>query len=103
MKSFPWLQSLPQRVKLLRAPINELDYEGAMRAAYWATVQRAPKDPFDSEQDQRAKTMTYLTVHWFMQTLIQRQEAMAELTGLTVRAPFCDAEIISICITYRGQ
>ncbi len=93
LKSFPWLQSLPQRVKLLRAPMNELDYEGAMRSAYWATVQRAPKDPFDSEQDQRAKLMTYLTVHWFMQTLVQRQEAMAALTGLTVRAPFCDAKL----------
>ena len=58
-----------------------------MRSAYWATVQRAPKDPFDSEQDQRAKLMTYLTVHWFMQTLVQRQEAMplplyGELQGM---------------------
>lgn len=92
-KTFPWLQSLPQRIKLLKGPVAQLNYQEYVQSAYWNTISQAPQDPFDSQQDNRAKLMTYCTVHWFMQTLIKRQECLSRELDLTVRAPFCDPKL----------
>lgn len=93
LDGFPWLQSLPQRVRLLKKPLNELDFEGYLMQAYRQAVSRIPQDPSDSQQDRRARKMTWLTVHGFMQTLLKRQETLAAHTGLIVRAPFCDFQL----------
>ena len=50
-------------------------------------VEILDNDSFDTSQKRK---ISYLTINWFMQTLIERADRMSMANGFEVRVPFCD-------------
>ena len=48
----------------------------------------------DSKETAEKRKISYLTLNWFMQTLLDRADKMANQCGLEVRVPFCDYRIV---------
>ena len=44
----------------------------------------------DSKQTAEKRKISYLTINWFMQTLLERTDRMGMYNGLEIRVPFCD-------------
>ena len=44
----------------------------------------------DSKETAEKRKISYLTMNWFMQTLLDRSDRMAMYNGLELRVPFCD-------------
>lgn len=44
----------------------------------------------DSIETAEKRKISYLTLNWFMQTLLERSDRMAMYNGLELRVPFCD-------------
>ena len=44
----------------------------------------------DDEETNQKKKISYLTLNWFMQTLLDRSDRMAMYNGFELRVPFCD-------------
>ena len=44
----------------------------------------------DSLQTAEKRKISYLTLNWFMQTLLERSDRMAMYNGFEIRVPFCD-------------
>ena len=44
----------------------------------------------DSKETAEKRKISYLTLNWFMQTLLDRSDRMAMYNGLELRVPFCD-------------
>ena len=46
------------------------------------------------EQILEKRNISYLTLNWFMQTLLDRSDRMAMYAGLELRVPFCDHRLV---------
>ena len=44
----------------------------------------------DSFETAEKRKISYLTLNWFMQTLLDRSDRMAMYNGFELRVPFCD-------------
>ena len=44
----------------------------------------------DSKETAEKRKISYLTLNWFMQTLLDRSDRMAMYNGFEIRVPFCD-------------
>ena len=94
---FPWMSSVKLRADLLHPDFRHPDLEARLKQ--WTDKEKSlcPVHPQDSEQDVKCRQMMFLTIRWFMPTLIRRQEAMARAAGLVVRNPFADPELMQYC------
>ena len=91
---FPWAQTLSQRMMFLPAWLaSQIDAEDFVRERYRSAIQKADILPDTSGQDKRIKELTYLNIHWFMQTLLERSDRMGAMAGVEIRVPFCDYRI----------
>lgn len=89
---FPWTQNLSFRNSLLLEKY-QIDYDQYVKNLYENSKDEAPLFN-DSLQDEHMRQMTYLNIHWFMQTLLDRKDRMSMACGLEARVPFCDPELI---------
>ena len=48
----------------------------------------------DSAETAEKRKISYLTINWFMQTLLDRSDRMAMYNGLELRVPFCDYRLV---------
>ena len=48
----------------------------------------------DSEETAEKRKISYLTMNWFMQTLLDRSDRMSMSNGLELRVPFCDYRLV---------
>jgi len=89
--TFPWSIAISERNKLLNAHIssriNLKDYIDFRYHQSLANVEILDNDSFDTSEKRK---ISYLTMTWFMQTLLDRADRMSMATGLEVRVPFCD-------------
>ena len=44
----------------------------------------------DSDETAEKRKISYLTINWFMQTLLERCDRIGMANGLEIRVPFCD-------------
>lgn len=44
----------------------------------------------DSKETAEKRKISYLTLNWFMQTLLDRSDRCSMYNGLEIRVPFCD-------------
>lgn len=44
----------------------------------------------DSKETKEKRKISYLTLNWFMQTLLDRSDRMGMYNGFEIRVPFCD-------------
>ena len=48
----------------------------------------------DSADTTEKRKISYLTLNWWMQTLLDRSDRMSMASGLEVRVPFCDYRLV---------
>ena len=89
--TFPWSIALKERSQILRPDIsNKIDLKQYVDYRYnqsLANVEILDNDSYDTSEKRK---ISYLTMTWFMQTLIERADRMSMANGFEVRVPFCD-------------
>lgn len=93
--TFPWSINLTMReqtlAKRLRAAVNVPEY---VRQTYQAALREVPLSPTDTAEDRVMKTYSYLTMRFFGLNLLERTDRVSMQTGLEVRVPFTDVDLV---------
>ena len=89
--TFPWSIAKLERTKLLNpsisSKVNLTDYIDFRYSQSLSNVEILDTDSFDTAEKRK---ISYLTITWFMQTLLERADRMSMANGFEVRVPFCD-------------
>ena len=89
--TFPWSIALNERQHLLHPSISEKinlkEYVDFRYHQSLSDVEILDSDSYDTAEKRK---ISYLTMTWFMQTLIERADRMTMANGFEVRVPFCD-------------
>ena len=92
---FPWSPSMEPRKALLKDEILYLlPLEEYAKDAYLNTIHETPKLEGESKIEARRREISYLNLHWFMQTLLDRMDRTSMHCGLEARVPFADPRIV---------
>ena len=84
--TFPWSIALNERQNLLNSDIaKEVNLQEYIDFRY--------KESLDKAYTEKRK-ISYLTLNWFMQTLLDRSDRMSMYNGLELRVPFCDYRLV---------
>lgn len=89
--TFPWSIAISERNQILNprisSKINLKEYIDFRYNQSLANVEILDNDSFDTSEKRK---ISYLTITWFMQTLLDRADRMTMANGFEVRVPFCD-------------
>ena len=89
--TFPWSIATLERQKLLNPNISQKvnlkEYIDLRYNQSLSNVEILDSDSFETAQKRK---ISYLTITWFMQTLLDRADRMSMANGFEVRVPFCD-------------
>lgn len=89
--TFPWSIAINERQNLLNENISrEIDLKDYIDFRYNESISEVEFAKNDSEETKQKRVISYLTINWFMQTLIDRADRMSMHSGLELRVPFCD-------------
>ena len=92
--TFPWSINIEDRQKMINTAISKkIDLKNYIDERYKESLSEVDFDEFDSKDTTEKKKISYLTMNWFMQTLLDRSERMATTAGIEIRVPFCDYRI----------
>lgn len=90
-KTFPWSMAIKERQNLLSPDVSsKIDLQDYIDYRYTETLKNVPRLEDDSPATAKMREITYLTLNWFMQTLIDRADKMASYSNMEIRVPFCD-------------
>ena len=92
--TFPWSGAVKERQALLNGDLRHIDLSSYVQAQYESTVAKVPLSPDLDEGEKRLKTLFYLNIKWFMNTLLTRKDRMSMATSLEVRVPFADYRLV---------
>ncbi|MBR3325355.1 MAG: asparagine synthase (glutamine-hydrolyzing) [Clostridia bacterium] len=93
-QTFPWSLNLDNRQQLLNQSINKkIKLKDYVDIKYNESLDEVEFFGGDTIETIEKKRISYLTMNWFMQTLLDRTDRMAMYSGLEVRVPFCDYRI----------
>lgn len=90
--TFPWNKNIELRNSLLNKQY-QIDYKNYIEPLYHQTLNNTHVNEYDFKHDIRYKQMIQLNMHWFMQTLIDRNDRMSSASNLDIRVPFCNPSI----------
>ena len=89
--TFPWSIAINERKNLLNpsisSKINLKDYIDFRYNQSLSNVEILDSDSYDTAEKRK---ISYLTITWFMQTLLERADRMSMANGFETRVPFCD-------------
>lgn len=89
--TFPWSIALTERQNLLNPSISEkINLKEYVDFRYHQSLSNVEILDSDSYATAEKRKISYLTMIWFMQTLIERADRMTMANGFEVRVPFCD-------------
>ncbi len=89
--TFPWSIALDERQQLLNPSIGEkVNLKEYIDFRYHESLDEVDILPTDSAETAEKRKISYLTLNWFMQTLLDRSDRMAMYSGFELRVPFCD-------------
>ena len=93
--TFPWSIALKERQCLLNPAIaTGIHLEDYVNARYQESLAKVKMLDTDSSETAEKRNISYLTLNWFMQTLLDRSDRMAMYAGLELRVPFCDHRLV---------
>ena len=93
-KTFPWSLAISERQKLLNPNLSEeINLKDYVDYRYNESLKNVQILDTDSAETIEKKKISYLTINWFMQTLIERADKMSMYSEFEVRVPFCDYRI----------
>lgn len=94
--TFPWSIAITERQKLLNPNISsKINLKEYIDFRYNESLSEIEFLESDSEQTKQKRKISYLTINWFMQTLLDRSDRMAMRSGFELRVPFCDYRLAS--------
>ena len=94
MNTFPWTPSLDPRKNLLRSDFAEyLHMDDYVANAYHKTLQEIDYLPCESNDSKAKRRSGYLSLRWFMVTLLNRMERCSAQADLIARVPFADRSL----------
>ncbi len=93
--TFPWSIAITERQNLLNTQIAEkVNLKDYIDYRYNESISKVEFCSKDSEQTKQKRVISYLTMNWFMQTLLDRSDRMSMYNGLELRVPFCDYRLV---------
>lgn len=93
--TFPWSLALGERQEILNLGISDkINIKEYVDFRYNESLDEINFDENDSIDTVIRKRITHLTYDWFMQTLVDRAERIANYTDLIVLVPFCDYRLV---------
>lgn len=94
LKTFPWSSDLTPRFSLLNSDlINKLSPETLRQNAYQETCREIGLDGQNTPPDMLHRKVFYLTIRYFMQTLVNRGERATAINSMDARVPFAHQEL----------
>lgn len=82
---------MEERQELLNVSIgNKINLKKYIDYRYNESLSEVDILDTDSLQTAEKRKISYLTLNWFMQTLLERSDRMAMYNGFEIRVPFCD-------------
>ena len=89
--TFPWSIAINERQKLLNPSIGEdLPLKDYIDFRYTESLKNVEILDCDTDETAEKRKISYLTINWFMQTLLERCDRMGMANGLEIRVSFCD-------------
>lgn len=89
--TFPWSIAMEERQKILNPNISKkIDLKSYIDYRYNKSLENVEILDCDSVETAEKRKISYLTITWFMQTLLDRADRMSMANGFEVRVPFCD-------------
>ena len=93
--TFPWSIALSERQEILNPNISsKVDLKSYIDFRYNESLSEIDFLSTDSEETHEKRKITYLTMNWFMQTLLDRSDRTSMYSGLELRVPFCDYRLV---------
>lgn len=93
--TFPWSIALNERQNLLNSDIaKEVNLKEYVDFRYKESLDKVEILDCDSKETAEKRKISYLTLNWFMQTLLDRSDRMSMYNGLELRVPFCDYRLV---------
>ncbi len=90
-ETFPWSIAISERQHLLNPLLSKkIDFKKYIDYKYNESISEVEILDSDSKETAEKRKITYLTINWFMQTLLERGDRMGMYNGLEIRVPFCD-------------
>lgn len=89
--TFPWSIAVSERQNLLHPEISkQVHLKEYIDYRYEESLSEVDILPIDTPETAEKRKISYLTLTWFMQTLLDRSDRMAMANGFELRVPFCD-------------
>lgn len=92
---FPWIHDPESRIFLFTSefakPTQGADF---VKQMYLDSKNACPLTGRESEDMRTSRIATWLSVNWFMTSLLERKDRMSMASGLEVRVPFSDHRIL---------
>lgn len=89
--TFPWSIAINERQHLLNPTIGDsIQLKDYIDNRYNESLSEVEILDIDTADTARMRKISYLTLNWFMQTLLDRSDRMAMYNGFEIRVPFCD-------------
>lgn len=93
-KTFPWSMDISPRRTLLREDlISTLPLEDCVQSAYQDTCAEIGLDAQNTPTDMQHHKTFYLTIRYFMQTLVNRGDRAAAANSMDARVPFAHQDL----------
>ena len=93
--TFPWSIAIDERQTLLNPLIgNKIKLKEYIDYRYNESLNEVEILDTDSKETAEKRKISYLTLNWFMQTLLDRSDRMAMYNGFELRVPFCDYRLV---------
>ena len=93
--TFPWSIALLERQNLLNENLaKKINLKEYVDIRYKQTLDKIEFLDIDSEETREKRKISYLTMYWFMQTLLDRTDRASMYNGLEVRVTFCDYRLV---------
>ena len=95
-KHFPWSYDMEARTALLREDfLRENHIVEYAQNAYEASLKETPALTGETPPEARRRQIAWLSVRWFMATLLNRMDRTSMHCGLEARVPFADHRILA--------
>lgn len=89
--TFPWSIALSERQSLLNTDISKkINLKDYIDFRYNESLNQVEILDCDTDETAQKRKISYLTINWFMQTLLDRTDRMGMYNGFEIRVPFCD-------------
>ncbi len=93
--TFPWSIAISERQHLLNPNISsKINLKDYIDYRYNESLSEIEFLDSDSKETTEKRKITYLTMNWFMQTLLDRSDRTSMYNGLELRVPFCDYRLV---------